>query len=484
MNNTMNNKLYEDNYSKIVESKYGIKRDNLNDKVLTNNISNTHSYSISQEERIDMTAYDTYSVDPIGCKDADDAFSIYKENEKLYFAIHIADPTEHIELNSPLWKDIVNRTTTKYPSNRAPIHMMPDKVLELSSLQGSWIGNIKNAITVLTEINSTTYEPINEIKLLFTTISVKKGNGFSYNDAACVCDEISVFNMGLKISETLKAKRSLKTKGIKLNEVRTAYPIYEEDHVYLYEDTKQERLMKQMIAEFAIFANSFVGEYLKINLNTGIFRTCIASEWLQTIYNEITGEELLQEIITNGIRADYMSNVESHDLVGMPEYCHFTSPIRRLSDCICHYLLKYIYFKHNNSRNHSNNNANHIIPFSEMELEQLTAKCLKMTRFEKKNQYLDIKFRLLQVMANMISKNKGNKIDIEYYITSYAGLFLNIIICKIDNFHVHMSYTLRVRDYSKEINPKEKHFVSVTRVNCFTNYDENTIPDLDRDILE
>ena len=236
--------------------------------------------------------------------------------------------------------------------------------------------------------------------------------------------------------------------------------------------------MKQMIAEFAIFANSFVGEYLKINLNTGIFRTCIASEWLQTIYNEITGEELLQEIITNGIRADYMSNVESHDLVGMPEYCHFTSPIRRLSDCICHYLLKYIYFKHNR------NNANHIIPFSEMELEQLAAKCLKMTRFEKKNQYLDIKFRLLQVMDNMILKSKSKKIDIEYYITSYAGLFLNIIICKIDKFHVHMSYTLRVRDYLKEINPKEKHFVSVTHVNCFTNYDENTIPDLDRDILE
>jgi ribonuclease R len=467
--------MYDYNYSKIVEPKYGAKRDNINDEELTNNIYDMHPYSISSDERVDMTAYDTYSVDPIGCKDADDAFSIYKENEKLYFAIHIADPTEYIELNSPLWKDIVNRTTTKYPSNRAPIHMMPDKVLELSSLQGTWDGSIKNAITVLTEINSTTYEPINEIKLLFTTISVKKGNGFSYNDAACVCNEINAFNIGLKISEVLKANRSLKTKGIKLNEVSTAYPIYEEEHVYLYEDTKQERLMKQMIAEFAIFANSFVGEYLKINLNTGIFRTCIASEWLQTIYSEITGEELLQEIITNGIRADYMSGVESHDLVGMPEYCHFTSPIRRLSDCICHYLLKYIYFKHNRNR------EIYSIPFSEIELEQLATKCLKMTRFEKKNQYLDIKFRLLQVMANMISKSK--KIDIEYYITSYAGLFLNIIICKIDTFHVHMSYTLRVRNYLKEINPKEKNFVSVTHVNCFTNYDENTIPELDKHIL-
>lgn len=468
----MNNSLYENNYTNIVEPKYGFKRDTAQDEILTNNITNTHIYSIDSSIRIDMTNYNTYSIDPIGCKDADDAFSIYTENEKLYFAIHIADPTEYIELNSKLWNDIVNRTTTKYPSNRAPIHMMPTQVLELSSLQGTHGGNTKHAITILTEVDSTTYKPINEIKLLFTNIFVKKENAYSYNDAALVCNDIDAFNIGLKISETLKTIRSLKTKGIKLNEVSSGYPIYEENNVYLYEDTKQEQLIKQMIAEFAIFANSFVGEYLKINLNTGIFRTCIASEWLQTIYNEISGQELLQEIITNGIRADYMSNIESHDLVGMPEYCHFTSPIRRLSDCICHYLLKYIYFKH----------KNYNIPFSEIELEQLATGCLKITRIEKKNQYLDIKFRLLQVMDNMLFKNK--KIDIEYYITSYSGLFLNIIICKIDNFHIHMSYTLRIRNYLKDINPKEKHCLSITHVNCFTIYDENTIPELDKHILE
>lgn len=471
----MNNKVYEDNYTNIVELKYGLKRDAIKDEILTAAISTPHAYSIHDNERINMTLYDTYSIDPIGCKDADDAFSLYRENDKIYFAIHIADPTEHIDLNSNLWNDVVNRTTTKYPSNRAPIHMMPNKVLELSSLQGTKDGNNKYAITILTEVDSTTYKPINEIKLLFTNIFVKKENAYSYNDAALVCDEIDAFNIGLKISETLKTNRSLKTKGIKLNEVSTAYPIYEDNNVYLYEDTKKERLIKQMIAEFAIFANSFVGEYLKINLNTGIFRTCLASEWLQTIYNDITGDELLQEIITNGIRADYMSNVESHDLVGMPEYCHFTSPIRRLSDCVCHYLLKYIYFR----RNRKNKSYN--MPFTEVELDKLATQCLKITRVEKKNQYLDIKFRLLQVMANMICKNE--KINIEYYLTSYSGLFLNIIICKIDNFHVHMSYTLRVRDYVKDINPKEKHKLTITQVNCFTMYDENTIPELDKHIL-
>ncbi len=85
-------------------------------------------------------------------------------------------------------------------------------------------------------------------------------------------------------------------------------------------------------------------------------------------------------------------------------------------------------------------------------------------------------------MDNMIFQDK--QIGIEYYITSYGGLFLNIIICKINNFHVHMSYTLRVRNYVKDINPKEKFSLTITQANCFTNYDENTIPELDRHILE
>ena len=44
-------------------------------------------------------------------------------------------------------------------------------------------------------------------------------------------------------------------------------------------------------------------------------------------------------------------------------------------------------------------------------------------------------------------------------------------------------YTLRVRDYAKDIDPKKKDFIIIRRVNCFTNYDENTIPELDAYIL-
>jgi len=125
----MNNALYEETYSRVVEPIYGEKRDIDTDEELGGDIG-LHDLSVTT--RVDMTKYETYSIDPPGCTDADDAFSIYFENDKMYMAIHIADPTEYIPLQSNLWRDIYKRITTKYPSNRPPIHMMHHNVLSLS----------------------------------------------------------------------------------------------------------------------------------------------------------------------------------------------------------------------------------------------------------------------------------------------------------------------------------------------------------------
>jgi len=463
----MNNQLYEQTYSQVVEPTYGTKRYN----VLELDVR-PHEYSVYS--RTDMTKHESYTIDPVGCTDADDAFSIFTEGGKMHLAIHIADPTEYIPLSSAMWRDMCNRVTTKYPSNRPPIHMMPTSVLSLASLQSSGTNAIKKAITVLSEINPDTYEMVNEIKLLFTDIRVGKETQYTYERASENMNTVDALKHGIRISEVLKHKRSQITKGVKLSEVNASYPVFEEDHVYLRRSEKGEKQMKEMIAEFAIFANSFVGEYLKIHLNVGIFRTCNASAWLQNVYQGITGQDLLKEIISNGIKADYLSHVSSHDLVGMAEYCHFTSPIRRLADCVCHYLLKYIHLNLTGERQVP-------MPFSESELEQYANRCLTVAKQDKKTQYLDIKFRLLQVIHNMLLR--GESVTLEYYVTSYSGLFLNVIVSKINEFNIHMSYTLRVKKYDKPIDPKQTHCVEITRVNCFTKYDENTLPELDAQLL-
>jgi len=457
---------YENIYSKIIEPIYGAKRDIDKDKILTKNINSCHCFQI--KDRKDFCNKNTYSIDPDGCLDADDAFSIYEENDKLYLSIHIADPTEYIDINSDLWIDIKGRTTTKYLSNNKPIHMLPDNILELSSLMENSMGDLKKAISILTEIDKETYKPINVIKLLFTELKVKKENAFTYYESSqSNLDEIKI---GLLIADQLKEIRSIKTKGVKLNELSIAYPKYIGNDIYLHVDNEREKRIKQMIAEFAIFANSFVGEYLKINLNMGIFRSCEAKDWLHNISSDISPEDMIKEIITNGITADYLSNAANHDLVGMPEYCHFTSPIRRLADCVCHYLLKYIHLRNKVE-----------CPFNEYDLMRLSGQCLTATKKDKKNQYLDIKFRLLQVMDKLVGQYSS--IIIEYYITSYNGLFLNLIISKINDYNVYMSYTLRILNYKKNINSKEIKKIIITKINCFIKYDEGTIPELDKELL-
>ena len=287
---------YNEKYDKLVTPLYGPLRDLINDDTLIQTNNTPHLYSV--DERVDMTMYKTYSIDPDGCEDADDAFSVYEEGEKLFLAIHIADPTEYINNTSELWKDIEQRVVTRYPSNKRPIHMLPDEIMEKSSLMVNRYGDIKLAITVLTEINKSTYEPINGIKLLFTKVKVDNKHALSYKNAGNSSDSNDTLQNGLRISKALYNIRSGKTKGTVLNEVSIAFPRYDANTLYLYSDKKEEISMKHMIAEYAIFANTFIGEYLNIHFEGGgIYRICNAKDWLNTVYSEITGQELLNEII-------------------------------------------------------------------------------------------------------------------------------------------------------------------------------------------
>ena len=67
---------FELKYDETISPLYKI----FNDSLLSKNNNLPHTYSI--KNRIDMTFYDVYSIDPDGCEDADDAFSIFEENNK------------------------------------------------------------------------------------------------------------------------------------------------------------------------------------------------------------------------------------------------------------------------------------------------------------------------------------------------------------------------------------------------------------------
>jgi len=459
--------IYEDNYNKYILPKYGSPR-NVEydlDLITSNNLEINDVYHTKTNNiRKKYHDLDIITIDPPNCTDADDAFSIYEKDNKIFLAIHIADPTHYININSNLWHNILKRILTHYPSNNKPIHMMPEEIVQKSSLmETSAYSSIKNAISITFEINKDTYLPTNNIKLEFTEIIVKNEHKYTYNEASKLPNK-EEFIIGIKISQNLKSERSKKTTGTKLSDINIlSYPFLNV--------TPEEKLMKEMIGEFAILTNSYIGEFMKLNMGgLGIFRTCSA-EFSRSILTEISGEELLNKIITEGISAEYTTEQKSHDLVGNSIYTHFTSPMRRASDCICHILIKsYL--------------CNINYPWTLDELTLISNRCYQITKKEKSRQYDDQKFRMIQHISNLILTND---VHIKFKITGYTGLFLNCLISNLliknsDSeleHRINISYTLRNSNFNYCHQPDNNYIIKINSVNPIEQFDEGSIPDLD-----
>jgi hypothetical protein len=93
-------------------------------------------------------------------------------------------------------------------------------------------------------------------------------------------------------------------------------------------------------------------------------------------------------------------------------------------------------------------------------------------------QELGKEFDLDQEQDLSHDQNKNN-IKITFRITKYSGMFLNVIICKINEKNIHLSYCLRLKIDNYIHEPNIEHELFINHVNCFKKYDEGTLPELD-----
>ena len=427
-------------FSKKIEELYGDKRNSFEDITISKCIHQSHLFKI--EQRKNLKHLEVFTIDPENSNDADDGFSFFYKNNQLHLAIHIADPTHFIPLHSPLWKNIQKRITTKYPSNREIISLLPKDLENLCSLKTNHYQQEKIAISIIWHIDKDTMLP-SQPEIFLSNIIVKKNNSFTYNNA---CP--SKFLSCLQISSAIKKKR-LAESNYSMLPHNTSYIEYIDSKPTLVQDSFNSKSFKEMISEFAILTNGLIANIL----SKGIFRECDAHK-LKNIN--------LYEIIKNGIQAKYTNNKNSHDLIGLDKYCHFTSPIRRLPDCICHYLLKSLLY-------------NIPEPFTQQELQHLSKKCLDEIRKDKKIGYLDTKFRLFQYIHILLNENKD--VEIEFYISNNTGLFINTIINKINNHTVHISYSHKMKN-NTTIKYGDIYKIQINTVHLLKENDE--LPELDQ----
>ena len=417
--------------------------------------------------RLDLTHLEVISIDPINCTDADDAFSIWSENNNIHLMIHIADPTSCFNINDSIFKNILQNGQTIYLSGKEPYHMFNDNIIKECSL----INGIKNVITVYT-----IFEPVYNESSMFNIISSKIIYGiiscniklrYTYEEAAeNIFSNISLL-LGMEVARSLwqTRRKNLSYESGLLNDfifsdmnfvIPTVCSTY--NSIILKDDSRNVRVMKNMIGEFAIHANTVFANGLGDN-NLFVRSLIVPSNILN---EKLSQMDILYKIIQSGTSASYTTTKTKHELIGTDLYTHATSPLRRASDCIVHFLLKAKYLEKES-------------PFSKDELEMMANKLTHISKQLKNLQYMDNKLRTFQWMAEELEKN--NNISIKVRVNSYKVPFLNLLITSINNMNVNISYTLKRKKY--EALKTDIIDISVMKVNIYDKFDEGTLPDLD-----
>jgi exosome complex exonuclease DIS3/RRP44 len=135
-------------------------------------------------KRLDLRHLDVCSVDPIGCKDIDDALHcIVLPNGNYEVGVHIADVSHFVKAGTEIDREAARRCTTVYMVDRRT-DMLPGLLTEtLCSL----ISDVdKMAFSVIWEIDSKTMRPIST---KFTKSVIRSRASLNYYKAQEMIDD-------------------------------------------------------------------------------------------------------------------------------------------------------------------------------------------------------------------------------------------------------------------------------------------------------
>jgi exoribonuclease R len=236
----------------------------------------------------------TVSIDPIGCRDIDDALSLSKISDSIYrLGIHISDLSNWIELGSIIDKNASNLGATLYCGN----DNLPMWPRELSDCLFSLLpGNDRPTLSIYVEYDTTKNILIIQNNIIKTIINNK--NQLDYSEKSINSEKNIEWNILEQIVNLLRSKMG--------------YSVSQDSHEWI------ETLM--------IHYNSIIAENFKEN---AIYRN-------QSIKNDEYPEKLKFLLWESAL---YSSISKGHSCLGLNKYTHATSPIRRYADFLVQKII-------------------------------------------------------------------------------------------------------------------------------------------------
>jgi hypothetical protein len=275
-----------------------------------------YQYDIVKEREIYLN--DVTTIDPLGSVDLDDGFSLSFNKNIINLDIHISDPTSYFDLNQEntwlIMEELSKRLSTCYiPLNDKIKHLLPEINIDEQNLLNltTLIGENKRAISFCFVINLETNNV--DFKIKYTILKKIINTTYEHFDET-INKDIYYKNDLVKLCEFMIKKMNC---NIEFNE---------------------ENISHKLIEVFMIWTNYYVGNYLYNNKNKMFVRTqdkhidlgIVIPSYAKTFLNL----GAIYELVESKNDKNYL-----HYSLGITNYCHVTSPMRRFVDMINHLLL-------------------------------------------------------------------------------------------------------------------------------------------------
>lgn len=334
---------------------------------------------LSEEDlmnREDLREETTFTIDGSDTKDRDDALSIRKkENGNIVLKIHIAQPNYYIKPNTPLYNGAVRRGTSVYtPGCVLPmfpveisngicsLNPLVDRVTRTTEIEYDPNGKVVRSCIYQSVINSKkkmTYEELNQIF----------ENGEYTEEYKDFENDIELVR---RLNRILDKKKNARD-ALKFNSTETKFQLDENGKVvgmYPRECKEAENIVEncmiaanEEMAKQAIWCNiPFIYRVhdapCKEKVNAAVDFLVELGYKLKHVNNVMCPKPIrkILEIVSDkkefpvlsGIllkamkKAEYSTKNIGHYALGLKEYGHTTSPIRRAPDFIVHTIFDFL----------------------------------------------------------------------------------------------------------------------------------------------
>lgn len=317
--------------------------------------------------RLDLTDKIIITIDGDDTKDIDDAVSVEKIENGFRLGVHIADVSHYVRPGTPLDCEAFDRGTSVYLADRV-VPMLPFRLSnDLCSLNEGVLRLTMSAIMDIDESGSI-------IRAKFYRSYIKSTARMTYNNVKLLlterlpelCARYAGILPSLELMRTLAALLNKKTRSrgaIDFN-FPEAKAVFDENGKTVDIVLRQTDFSNNIIEEFMIAANSSVAKFLDESGVSSVFRVhaepdrqkldnvgkfvynlgCRANSdpcEILKYFKDTPQEAAVSAMLLRSMaKACYSSKNDGHYGLMLDNYCHFTSPIRRYPDLICHRALK------------------------------------------------------------------------------------------------------------------------------------------------